>query len=133
MNFVSRLRSRSLTLSAKVILLAMLAVTLTTGAIWVTVSRQTWSQMEDRQRTNGERNLRTLALVLAGRVQGAKADLDGTRVSRVTTPDLSAFTDASVVDDAFGQMQGYTAIVYDGTFDSLDALRPAVDPEAIGA
>ena len=40
---------------------------------------------------------------------------------------------ASVVDDAFGQMKGYTAIVYDGTFDSLDALRPAMDPEAIGA
>lgn len=35
---------------------------------------------------------------------------------------------ASAVDDAFGQMQGYTAIVYDGTYDPLDALRPAVDP-----
>lgn len=35
---------------------------------------------------------------------------------------------ASAVDDVFGQMQGYTTIVYDGTYDPLDALRPAVDP-----
>lgn len=35
---------------------------------------------------------------------------------------------ASAVDDVFGQMQGYTAVVYDGTYDPLDALRPAVDP-----
>lgn len=34
---------------------------------------------------------------------------------------------ATVVDDAFGQMKGYTAIVYDGTFDSLDALRPSAE------
>lgn len=40
---------------------------------------------------------------------------------------------ASAVDDAFGQMQGYTAIVYDGTYDPLDALRPAVDPADEGA
>ncbi|UIN37273.1 hypothetical protein [Methylobacterium oryzae] len=39
---------RRMTLSTKVILLAMLAVTLTAGAIWITVSRQTWSQMEVR-------------------------------------------------------------------------------------
>ena len=75
---------RRMTLSTKVILLAMLAVTVTAGAIWITVSRQTWSQMEARQRTNGERNLRTLALVLAARVEGAAADLDGARVARVS-------------------------------------------------
>ncbi|MEC4176919.1 hypothetical protein VJ918_00530 [Adlercreutzia sp. R21] len=39
---------------------------------------------------------------------------------------------ASAVDDAFGQMQGYTAIVYDGTYDPLDALRPAMAPAAEG-
>ena len=39
---------------------------------------------------------------------------------------------ASVVDDAFGQMQGYTAIVYDGTYDPLDALRPAMAPAQEG-
>ena len=31
---------------------------------------------------------------------------------------------ATAVDDAFGQMSGYTAIVFDGTYDVLDALRP---------
>ena len=30
---------------------------------------------------------------------------------------------ATAVDDAFGQMSGYTAIVFDGTYDVLDALR----------
>lgn len=50
---------------------------------------------------------------------------------------------ATVADDAFGQMAGYTAIVYDGTYDPLDALRPkrniykdgeeAEEPDSIGA
>ena len=31
---------------------------------------------------------------------------------------------ATVADDAFGQMSGYTAIVFDGTYDPIDALRP---------
>lgn len=35
---------------------------------------------------------------------------------------------ASAVDDAFGQMQGYSAVVFDGTYDPLDVLRPARAP-----
>ncbi|MGH1589561.1 methyl-accepting chemotaxis protein [Methylobacterium phyllosphaerae] len=101
---------RAATLSTKVILLAMLAVTLTAGAIWITVSRQTWSQMEARQRANGEGNLRTLALVLAARMDGAKADLAGTRVERVTTPNLSGFADAGVVDDAVAYSGGVATV-----------------------
>ncbi|SEH55192.1 methyl-accepting chemotaxis protein [Methylobacterium sp. 275MFSha3.1] len=109
---------RRMTLSTKVILLAMLAVTLTAGAIWITVSRQTWSQMEARQRTNGERNLRTLALVLAARVEGAAADLDGARVARVSTPSLSGFADAGVVDDA---------VAYSGGLATVFSYEPASD------
>lgn len=30
---------------------------------------------------------------------------------------------ASAVDDVFGQMQGYTALVFDGTYDPMDGLR----------
>lgn len=127
--FVRR-RSKALTLSAKVILLAMLAVTLTTGAIWFTMSRQTWSQMEDRQRLNGERNLRTLALVLAGRLPGAKADLDGPRVSRVTAADLTAFSDASVVDDAVAYTGGVaTVFAYDATKDAFVRRQTTVRKE----
>lgn len=37
---------------------------------------------------------------------------------------------ATVVDDAFGQMQGYTAVVFDGTYDAIDALRPVPAPTA---
>ncbi len=49
---------------------------------------------------------------------------------------------ATVADDAFGQMSGYTAIVFDGTFDPLDALRPTQvthgdeatpEPDSLGA
>ncbi|MBY0254979.1 MAG: methyl-accepting chemotaxis protein [Methylobacterium organophilum] len=109
---------RRMTLSTKVILLAMLAVTVTAGAIWITVSRQTWSQMEARQRTNGERNLRTLALVLAARVEGAAADLDGARVARVSTPSLSGFADAGVVDDA---------VAYSGGLATVFSYEPASD------
>lgn len=39
---------------------------------------------------------------------------------------------ATGVDDVFGQMQGYTAIVFDGTYDPMDALRPAVDVTSEG-
>ncbi|MCJ2089938.1 methyl-accepting chemotaxis protein [Methylobacterium sp. E-005] len=102
---------RAMSLSTKVILLAMLAVSLTAGAISITVSRQTWSQMEDRQRTNGERNLRTLALVLAERVSGATTELSGTRVARVVAPSLSGFADAAVVDNAVAYSGG-TATVF---------------------
>lgn len=127
--FVRR-RSKALTLSAKVILLAMLAVTLTTGAIWFTMSRQTWSQMEDRQRLNGERNLRTLALVLAGRLPGAKADLDETRVSRVTASDLTTFSDASVVDDAVAYTGGVaTVFAYDAAKDTFVRRQTTVRKE----
>ncbi|MCJ2071233.1 methyl-accepting chemotaxis protein [Methylobacterium sp. J-030] len=102
---------RAMSLSTKVILLAMLAVSLTAGAISVTVSRQTWSQMEDRQRSNGERNLRTLALVLAERLPGTTAELAGTRVAKVVTPSLSGFADAAVVDSAVAYSGG-TATVF---------------------
>ncbi|WP_342163710.1 methyl-accepting chemotaxis protein [Methylobacterium sp. SD21] len=129
LSFVRR-KSRALTLSAKVILLAMLAVTLTTGAIWASVSRQTWSQMEDRQRLNGERNLRTLALVLAGRLPGAKTDLDGTRVSRVTSPDLAGFADTSVVDDAVAYTGGVATIFsYDAGKDAFVRRQTTVRKE----
>lgn len=47
---------------------------------------------------------------------------------------------ASAVDDVFGQMQGYTALVFDGTYDPMDNLRPPresdegeAQPASIGA
>lgn len=39
---------------------------------------------------------------------------------------------ATAVDDAFGQMSGYSAIVFDGTYDVLDALRPTKLPSVDG-
>jgi methyl-accepting chemotaxis protein len=126
----ARLQPRALSLSVKVILLAMVAVTLTTGAIWITASRQTWAQMEERQRLNGERNLRTLALVLGSRLPGARAELDGTRISRVTAPDLAGFDDASVVDDAVAYTGGVaTVFAYDPAKDSFVRRQTTVRKE----
>ncbi len=96
----------------------MLAVTLTAGAIWITVSRQTWSQMEERQRNNGERNLRTLALVLAARLDGRRRSLPDTRITRVVAPNLSGFADAGVVDDA---------VAYSGGVATVFSFEPATD------
>ncbi|MCJ2052748.1 methyl-accepting chemotaxis protein [Methylobacterium sp. J-070] len=126
-NYFSRLTA---TLSTKVILLAMLAVTLTAGAIWITVSRQTWSQMEERQRNNGERNVRTLALILAARLDGAKAELAGTRITRVVAPNLSGFTDAGVVDDAVAYSGGVaTVFSFEPTRDSFVRRQTTVRRE----
>ncbi|MCJ2057789.1 methyl-accepting chemotaxis protein [Methylobacterium sp. J-048] len=105
-----RLSLHAMMLSTKVILLAMLAVALTTAALWITVSHQTWSQMEQQQRTNGEHNLRTLALLMAGHVPGTKADLTGSRVARVVTPSLSDFADATVPDDAVAYSGGVATV-----------------------
>ncbi|MCJ2093434.1 methyl-accepting chemotaxis protein [Methylobacterium sp. J-072] len=101
---------RVMSLSTKVTLLAMLAVALTVAALWITVSHQTWSQMQQQQRTNGEHNLRTLALLMAGRVPGAKVDLAGSRVARVMTPSLSDFADATVPDDAVAYSGGVATV-----------------------
>lgn len=109
---------KSLTLSTKVILLAVLAVALTAGAIWITVSRQTWSQMEERQHATGEHNLRTLALILSARTPGAKADLEGSRVAKVVAPPLSGFADAGVVDDA---------VAYSGGVATVFSYEPVTD------
>jgi methyl-accepting chemotaxis protein len=108
----------------------MVALTLTTGAVWVTVSRQTWTQMEERQRLNGERNLRTLALVFAGRLQGAKADLDGARVAQVRAPDLAGYSDASAVDDAVAYSGGVaTVFAYDPAKDTFVRKQTTVRKE----
>ncbi len=88
----------------------MLAASRTAGAIWITVSRQTLSHREARQCADGERNLRTLALVLAARMDGAKAHLAGTRVARVITPNLSGFAEAGVVDDAVACSGGFATV-----------------------
>ena len=101
---------QAMTLSTKVILLAMVVVTLTAGAIWITVSRQTWSQMEAEQRSNGERNLRTLALVLAARLPGTTADVTEARIAKVVAPSLAGFADASVVDDAVAYSGGVATV-----------------------
>ncbi|MEL6059623.1 methyl-accepting chemotaxis protein [Methylobacterium sp. DCY52] len=121
---------RAMSLSTKVILLAMLAVSLTAGAISITVSRQTWSQMEERQRSNGDRNLRTLALVLAERLTGATTELSGSRVARVVAPSLSGFADAAVVDNAVAYSGGVaTVFSFEAATDSFVRRQTTVRRE----
>ena len=102
-------RLRSLT--AKVILLAGAAILLTIGALLTATSHSLWRQVEAAQEEEGGTHIRTLALVLAGRVPGTVAALDGSRLDRVTTPDLGALADLSVVDDVTAYVGG-TATVF---------------------
>ena len=101
---------KTLSLTTKVILLAAAAVVLTAGAMWIAVSREMWSQLETRQRAEGEQYVRSLSLVFAGRVPGAKVELDGARVARVAAPALSTFSDTSIVDDSVAYVGGNATI-----------------------
>jgi methyl-accepting chemotaxis protein len=82
-----------MSLTRKLSLMVAAAILLTSGAMWVFTSKLVWSELERRQETQATQNLRTLALVFAGRVTGAKSDVVETNVARVTAPDLSDFAD----------------------------------------
>ena len=99
-NFTLTTMRGSPNLATKVIFLAAAAVVLATGATYVAVYRQMWSELEARQRSEGEQHLRALALVFAKRVPNVRVDLDGQRVVRVVAPPLSAPVDETIVDDS---------------------------------
>lgn len=109
---------RSLTF--KIILLAAAAVVATTGILWVVTGREIWSQLELRQQQEGERHLRTLALVFESKLAGGTVQLDGERVARVAAPSLAALDDFSIVDNAVAYAGGNaTVFAYDGAGDKF--------------
>ncbi len=97
-------------LTTKIILLAGGAIVLTVGILLAAASHQIWSQIEEKQRAEAETHIRTLALVFAGKVPGATAGLDGARLARVTTPDLGALGDLSIVDDVTAYLGGNATV-----------------------
>ncbi len=121
---------RNINLTTKIILLAVAAVVVTAAAMWTAVSKEMWSQLEAKQRTEGEQYVRSLALVFAGRVQGVKVELDGARVARVTSPPLGAFSDSAIVDDSVSYVGGNATIfTYDAATDKFIRRTTTVKKE----
>ncbi len=105
---------KSVNLAAKMVAVVAAAVMLTAAAMWGATSHSMWAQLEDKQRQDGEQYIRSLSLVFAGRVAEAKVTLDGTRVARVQSPSLAAFSDFSIVDDSVAYVGGNaTVFAYD--------------------
>jgi methyl-accepting chemotaxis protein len=105
---------KSIPLTSKIVALVAAAVVFTAAAMWAAVSRQMWVGLEAKQQQDGEQYIRSLALVFAGRVQGAKVSLDNGRVTRIETPSLADFTDFSIVDDSVSYVGGNATVF---TFD----------------
>ncbi|KAB1074860.1 methyl-accepting chemotaxis protein [Methylobacterium planeticum] len=103
---MQRLRS----LTTKTILLAGAAIVLTVAILLAATSREIWSQIEAKQRAEAETHIRTLSLVFAAKVPGARLDLDGGRVARVAAPDLGSLGDLSLVDDVTAYIGGNATV-----------------------
>ncbi|HEY8567127.1 MAG TPA: methyl-accepting chemotaxis protein [Beijerinckiaceae bacterium] len=99
-----------LTLVTKTVALTVCAVIVTAACLWGAVSSEMSGQLAEAQRRDGERNLRTLSLLFAGRLPEAKVALEGDKVGRVTAPDLKAFADFSVVDDTAAFVGGNATV-----------------------
>ncbi|GJD95266.1 hypothetical protein OCOJLMKI_2477 [Methylobacterium iners] len=107
-------------LTSKIIMLAAAAIITTSGILWVVTGRQIWSQLELRQVQEGDRNLRTLALVFNSKVDGASVQVDGDRIARVVAPNLAGLNDFSIVDSAVAYLGGNaTVFSYDAATDKF--------------
>ncbi|KQT45578.1 chemotaxis protein [Methylobacterium sp. Leaf456] len=107
------------TLTVKVIALAVIAVSLTTGAFWLAASREIWSELEARQAEEGQLNIGTLARVFAEAKDGASPRFDGRTLTTVQAPDLSALSDLTIVDRTVAYVGGNATVF------TFDAARDA--------
>ena len=108
------------TLTVKVIALAVIAVSLTTGAFWFATSREIWSELEARQAEEGRLNIATLARVLAEANDRARLRFDGRTLTAVEAPDLSRLDDLAIVDRTVAYVGGNaTVFAYDGARDAF--------------
>jgi methyl-accepting chemotaxis protein len=109
-----------ITLTAKVVMLVALAILVTTGTMWVVASRQLWASLEAQQQEKAQQYIRSLALVYAGRSQGAEVKVEQGKVTRIATPSLAEFKDFSVVDDSVAYVGGNaTVFTFDATQDKF--------------
>ena len=108
------------TLTVKVIALAVVAVSLTTGAFWFAASREIWSELEARQAEEGRLAIGVLARVLAEANDRASLRFDGRSLTAVQAPDLSRLDDLSIVDRTVAYVGGNaTVFAYDGARDAF--------------
>ena len=106
------------TLTAKVILLAAGAILLVSTALLLVTSHEIGSQLEAKQRQDGERHLRALSLVYGDRLPAAEIAFDGDRVAEVRTPDLGTLSDDAIVDRTVAYVGGTaTVFAFDATGD----------------
>ncbi len=101
---------KTINLAAKVVAVVGAAIVLTAVGMWAATSHTMWTQLESKQRADGEQSIRSLALVFAGRMKDAKVTLDGQRVARIESPSLSAFSDHSIVDDSVSYVGGNATV-----------------------
>ncbi|GAB6842518.1 Cache 3/Cache 2 fusion domain-containing protein [Methylorubrum rhodinum] len=108
------------TLTAKVIALAVIAVSLTSGAFWLAASHEIWTELEARQAEEGRLHIATLARVFAETNGGAELRFDGRTLATAQAPDLSGLSDLSIVDRTVAYVGGNaTVFAYDGTRDAF--------------
>jgi methyl-accepting chemotaxis protein len=102
------------TLTAKVILLAAGAILLVSAALLLVTGYEIGSQLEAKQRADGERHLRALSLVAGDRIAGAEIAFDGDRVRTARMPDLGGLSDQAIVDRTVAYVGGSaTVFAYD--------------------
>jgi methyl-accepting chemotaxis protein len=110
----------NISLSQKIMALVATAILMTSGTMWLVTSSQVWSELELRRETQGSQTMRSLALIYAAKVPGAKAEDDSGQHLRVVSPGLTDFSDMSVVDDTVAYMGGNaTVFAYDKASDSF--------------
>ena len=103
---------KKISLSERITLLVIASILVTSSITWMVTSHQVWSELEARRELEGEKHLKTLALVFARRVAGAVPEIAGGRVGNVVTPSLNGFEDFAVVDDAVA-LSGGNATIFD--------------------
>lgn len=101
---------KKLSLANKISLLVAAAILSASGTMWFLTSHQIWSELQIRQLVEANQNVRSLALVFADHVPGAKVDVADDKSLRVMAPDLNNFADVAVVDAAVSYGGGNATI-----------------------
>lgn len=101
---------KKISLSGRITLLVVASILATSTITWIMTSHQVWSELETRREIQGEKHLRTLAIMFGRRVAGAAPEIADGTVGRVVSPSLNTFEDFSVVDDAVSLSGGNATI-----------------------
>lgn len=100
----------NISLARKISVIVATAILLSAATMWLVTSHEVWGESEHRQAQQAEQNIRSLALVFAGRVAGAKTDVTDGKVAKVVSPTLAALDDLTIVDDSVAYVGGNATI-----------------------